>query len=112
METRAFGKEHLLTSRVWRGEDRSSTLFWAAYVCSSHLFVLRQLGICRPLCRGSSSPGDLQYPGYYLKVDRDMIRFTYPSLSKGLLMVGSMVRFPIRKRLLRRASASQRCINP
>ena len=66
-------------------------------MCSSHLFVLRQLGICRPLCRGSSSPGDLQYPGYYLKVDRDMIRFTYPSLSKGLLVLGSMVRFPFHK---------------
>ena len=43
------------------------------------------------------SPGDLQYPGYSQRVNRDTIHFTYPSLSKGLLMVGSMVRFPVHK---------------
>ena len=88
------------------------TLFYTAYVCSPIYSSLRQLGICRPILEVGGSPGDLQYPGYSQRVNRDTIHFTYPSLSKGLLMVGSMVRLPIRKRLLRRASASQRCINP
>ena len=73
------------------------TLFYTAYVCSPIYSDLRQFGICRPFCRVGSSPGDLQYPGYYQRVDRNTIHFTYPSLSKGLLMVGSMVRFPVHK---------------
>ena len=71
------------------------TLFYTAYVCSPIYSALRQLRICRPILEVGGSPGDLQYPGYYQRVDRNTIHFTYPSLSKGLLVVGSMVRFPI-----------------
>ena len=73
------------------------TLFYTAYVCSPIYSALRQLGICRPILEVGGSPGDLQYPGYSQRVDRNTIHFTYPSLSKGLLMVGSMVRFPVHK---------------
>ena len=73
------------------------TLFYTAYVCSPIYSSLRQLGICRPILEVGGSPGDLQYPGYSQRVDRDTIHCTYPSLSKGLLMVGSMVRFPVHK---------------
>ena len=73
------------------------TLFYTAYVCSPIYSVLRQLGICRPILEVGGSPGDLQYPGYSQRVDRDTIHFTYPSLSKGLLVVGPMVRFPFHK---------------
>ncbi len=73
------------------------TLFYTAYVCSPIYSALRQLGICRPILEVGGSPGDLQYPGYSQRVDRNTIHFTYPSLSKGLLVVGSMVRFPVHK---------------
>ena len=73
------------------------TLFYTAYVCSPIYSVLRQLRICRPILEVGGSPGDLQYPGYYQRADRDTIHFTYPSLSQGLLVVGPMVRFPFHK---------------
>lgn len=73
------------------------TLFYTAYVCSPIYSALRQLGICRPILEVGGSPGDLQYPGYSQRVDRNTIHFTYPSLSKGLLVVGPMVRFPVHK---------------
>lgn len=71
--------------------------FYTAYVCSPIYSALRQLGICRPILEVGGSPGDLQYPGYYQRMDRDTIHFTYPSLSQGLLVVGPMVRFPVHK---------------
>ena len=88
---------HFLTSYVWRFWDRSLHFFELLMCAAPIYWDLRQFGICRHSCRGCGSPGDLQYPGYYQRVDRDTIHCTYPSLSKGLLMVGSMVRFPIHK---------------
>ena len=41
-----------------------------------------------------------------------MIHFAYPSLSKGLLMVGSMMCFSNSQRLLRQACTPHRSINP
>ena len=73
------------------------TLFYTAYVCSPIYSALRQLEICRPILEVGGSPEDLQYSGCYQRVDRDTIHFAYPSLSKGLLMVGSMVHFPVHK---------------
>ena len=73
------------------------TLFYTAYVCSPIYSALRQLRICRPILEVGGSPEDLQYSGYYQRVDRNTIHFIYPSLSKGLLVVGSMVRFPVHK---------------
>ena len=88
---------HFLTSYVWRIWDRSRHFFELLMCAVPIYWDLRQFGICRHLCRGCGSPGDLQYPGYYQRVDRDMIHFAYPSLSKGLLVLGSMVRFPFHK---------------
>ena len=97
--TRRLGNRqiHFLTSYVWRIWDRSRHFFELLMCAVPIYWDLRQFGICRHLCRGCGSPGDLQYPGYYQRVDRDMIHFAYPSLSKGLLMLGSMVRFPFHK---------------
>ena len=54
---------------------------------------LRQFGICRRLCRGRGSPGDLQYPGYYQRVDRDTIHFAYPGFHKDYLLWGPWCAF-------------------
>ena len=93
----AIGKVHFLTSYVWRFWDRSRHFFELLMCAVPIYWDLRQFGICRHFCRGCGSSGDLQYPGYYQRVDRYMIHFAYPSLSKGLLAVGSMVRFPVYK---------------
>ena len=61
---------------------------------------------------GAALQGILQYPGYYQRMDADTIHFTYPSLSKGLLAVGSMVCFSNSQRLLRQARTPHRSINP
>ena len=103
---------HFLTSYVWRFWDHSRHFFELLMCAAPIYWDLRQFGICRHLFRGCGSPGDLQYPGYYQRVDRDTIHFTYPSLSKGLLAVGSMVCFSNSQRLLRQARTPHRSINP
>ena len=103
---------HFLTSYVWRFWDRSLHFFELPMCAAPIDWDRRQVGSCRHFCRGCGSPGDLQYPGYYQRVDRDTIHFTYPSLSKGLLMVGSMVCFSNSQRLLRQARTPHRSINP
>ena len=103
---------HFLTSYVWRFWDRSLHFFELLMCAAPIYWYLRQFGICRHFCRGCGSPGDLQYPGYYQRVDRDTIHFTYPSRSKGLLVVGSMVCFSNSQRLLRQACTPHRSINP
>ena len=108
----AIGKIHFLTSYVWRIWDRSRHFFELLMCAVPIYWDLRQFGICRHLCRGCGSPRDLQYPGYYQRVDRDMIHFAYPSLSKGLLVLGYMVRFSNSQRLLRQACTPHRSINP
>ena len=107
-----IGKIHFLTSYVWRFWDRSLHFFELLMCAAPIYWYLRQFGICRHFCRGCGSPGDLQYPGYYQRVDRDTIHFTYPSRSKGLLVVGSMVCFSNSQRLLRQACTPHRSINP
>lgn len=79
-----------------RPDDGAYSLPALHCLCVSPIYsALRQLGICRPILEVGGSPEDLQYSGCYQRVDRDTIHFAYPSLSKGLLMVGSMVRFPV-----------------
>lgn len=63
------------------------TLF-LAYVCSPIYSVLRQLGFCRLLCRGSSSPADLQHGRLRSEGGKEHDTFFLPSLSKGLLAQG------------------------
>ena len=58
---------------------------------------LRQFEICRHFCRGCGSPGDLQYPGYYQRVDTDTIHFAYPGFHKDYLLWGPWCAFQFTK---------------
>ena len=72
------------------------TLFYTAYVCSPIYSALRQLRICRPILEVGGSPEDLQYSGYYQKVDRNRyVLFT--GTFKRITNTGSMMRFPVHK---------------
>lgn len=71
--------------------------FFNLLMCAALFYWdLRQFRFCRLLCRGSSSPEDLQYSGYYQKVDRNRyVLFT--GTFKRITNTGSMMRFPVHK---------------
>ena len=92
----AIGKIHFLTSYVWRVWD-CSLHFFDLLMCAALIYWdLRQFRFCRHLCRGCSSPEDLQYSGYYQKVDRNRyVLFT--GTFKRITNTGSMMLFPVHK---------------
>ena len=71
--------------------------FFNLLMCAALFYGdLRQFRFCRLLCRGSSSPEDLQYSGYYQKVDRNRyVLFT--GTFKRITNTGSMMRFQFTK---------------
>ena len=97
--TRRLGNRqiHFLTSYVWRIWDRSRHFFELLMCAVPIYWDLRQFGICRHLCRGCGSPGDLQYPGYYQRVGRDTIHFAYPGFHKDYLLWGPWCAFQFTK---------------
>ena len=92
----AIGKIHFLTSYVWRVWD-CSLHFFDLLMCAALIYWdLRQFRFCRHLCRGCSSPEDLQYSGYYQKMDRDRYVLLTDTF-KRITHAGSMMRFPVHK---------------
>lgn len=59
-------------------------------------FVSTAVRVCRRLCRGRGSPGDLQHPGCYQRVDRDRYVLLTDTFTK-ITHAGSVMRFPIHK---------------
>ena len=91
-----IGKIHFLTSYVWRVWDCSLHFFNLLMCAALFYWDLRQFRFCRLLCRGSSSPEDLQYSDYYQKVDRDRYVLLTDTF-KRITHAGSMMRFPVHK---------------
>ena len=92
----AIGKIHFLTSYVWRVWDCSLHFFNLLMCAALFYWDLRQFRFCRLLCRGSSSPENLQYSGYYQKMDRDRYVLLTDTF-KRITHAGSMMRFPVHK---------------
>jgi len=71
--------------------------FFNLLMCAALIYWdLRQFRFCRLLCRGSSSPENLQYSGYYQKMDRDRYVLLTDTF-KRITHAGSMMRFPVHK---------------